>query len=127
LILRTSTNAGSSYDAGASDYSWAFSNINDSSTVSDNGATASTSPQVGTSLGNASTKSFSGEIKLYKPTSAAFHTLFQFDGVYVSAANSTIRVYGIGRRLTAADVDAIRFVMSAGNIAEGDFALYGIR
>jgi hypothetical protein len=128
LIFRTSTDGGSNYDAGASDYSYSVqSHQDDTSVASVNDDTADTSIVVAEGLGNASTASGNFEVTLYNPTSAAFHTQVGVNGSYIDTDGKFVVVSGGGRRATGANVDAARFLFSTGNIDEGGYAVYGLR
>jgi hypothetical protein len=52
--------------------------------------------------------------------------LSEFINVATNTANVMIQTTAIGRRVAAADVDAIRFLASSGNIASGTFRLYAL-
>lgn len=127
FVMRTSTNAGSSYDSGASDYKWGSHALSDAGTATPLGDTADTSIRIAASVDNSATSSLSGEVWLYKPASTTLHTNVKSDVVFVANGGDLIRQSCMGQRATAADVDAIRFLMSSGNIASGTFALFGIR
>jgi hypothetical protein len=127
LWLRTSTDGGSSYDAGASDYGHARAFVNDSGAPTDAGSPASTSILLSTGLGNAATESLNGQLTLMNPSGTAYHKLVISEVVYINDAGVMISGRTAGRRASTADVDAIRLMMSSGNIATGTFALYGIR
>lgn len=125
LRLRTSTNNGSSYDAGASDYRWAISSGNTSSGEANAGDAADSFIRIRDEVGTGTGEQISGWVRLHSPQTAAyFYTTYD-----VAAIASTAlfwRTQGAGVRTTAANVDAIEFTMSSGNIASGTFTLYGI-
>jgi hypothetical protein len=130
LRMRTSTNNGSSYDAGASDYDYVQSiGVLSGGTYAfaNTGATDSFM-RISFSIGNAANElGFNGWVYLWKPSDATyFSASYSGNGV---DGDSQIYVVdqGMGRRLTAADVDAVRFLMSSGNITSGTFRLYGIK
>lgn len=123
--IRTSSNNGSSYDSGASDYGYGFMGFN---TIADNSGIDPTAEIITTKfIGNASGESgLSGVLYLYKPSNSSgffqMNWLFNFIN---SAASPTVTV-GTGSRKASADVDAIQFYMSSGNISSGVFRLYGV-
>lgn len=128
LYFRTSTNAGSSYDAGGSDYLTATSRIVTSGGGADagQGFAAQASLSFINTLSNVAGETGAGTIKLYNPRATGVFKFFSQFGFYGSAALlQDIRLVGV--RNTSADVDAVRFLMSSGNIASGNFRLYGIR
>lgn len=129
LIMRTSSNGGVSYDAGASDYAYgaletamAAATI-DPSIVSDESASEIV---LAVSVGNAANELASIEITIFKP-SAATPCSATWAGYFKDDAGIYQSVSGSGVRVAAADVDAIRFLASSGNITSGTFTLYGLR
>ena len=126
LRFRTSTNAGVSYDSGAADYDHVLTVNNSSSgTASDVNSAGTANIQISAASGNAAGESFGGTLLLFNP-SGTNKTLVMFDFVGVNATPNTYYHKGAGSRLSAADVDAISFFMSAGNIS-GTFTLYGLK
>lgn len=130
LRMRTSTNNGSSYDAGGSDYYYLQSIVynNGGSATAGNTLTTDSFIRIAYDLGNATNDTgFNGWIYLWKPSDASyFLTTVSGSGVD-SNGNAYVVSQGTGRRLAAADVDAVRFLMSSGNISSGTFRLYGIK
>ena len=131
--LRTSSNNGSSYDAGAGNYRYSGTGnstggvLTQYSSASDTHI-ALTWPTATAGLSNVSTEAFSGTVTIYKPSGSTNFTQVNFSNAYTpSAASQFISTVGGGCRTAAADVDAIRFLMSSGNIASGTFKLYGVR
>jgi hypothetical protein len=123
--MRTSTNGGSSYDAGGSDYngqtiSGADPSITANQPASSDGIYLSTD-----GVGTASNETgYQGEIFITTPTSAQYCQVF-FEAAYIeSTSGGIVQDDGYWRRLTAADVDAVRFYFESGNIASGTFVLY---
>jgi hypothetical protein len=136
LLMRTSTNGGSSYDAGSTDYTWRqFRMRVDPSSTTENVASTGDSAlkimenSLDSGLSNLATKPSSGTVKIYKPNGAGICRL-RWEGI----SNTTdvedigwIDVHGAGARVVVADVDAIRFLANTGNLASGSFRLYGVR
>lgn len=124
--LRTSTDGGSTYDAGAGNYRYANFISNDAAATSATGSTGATNIRlVGAALGNASNELSSGWVKVFNPSAAQYGSVSAHIQYTDSAGNMGINVAS-GQRLSAGDVDAIRFMMSSGNIASGVFTLYGL-
>ena len=130
LNVRVSEDGGSTYKAGAADYS-GISLINDSA----GGAANKTGNDVYIPIGitgdheNAATGGFSGIIRMFRPSSTTHHKYFRVDGLYRRTASSNLAnaeeswmYYG-----TTNAIDAIRFTFTAGNIASGDIILYGVK
>lgn len=125
LNLRTSTNAGSSFDAGGSDYGYGGRTAIVGSGA-EFGTTAAGQVQIAATIGNASNEEgVSGVLYFWKP-SAASPTLMQWQTVHrESTAGSPSLTMGCGMRQAAADVDAIRFLLSSGTFASGRIKLFG--
>lgn len=128
LHARTSTDGGSTYDAGASDYNYAVTGFG-GGTATQAGSSAATEMQVngGLTVGNAAAEyGVSGMLTLYGAASASVYTRLQGHVSYYNTAGNLITVQFAGSRLSAADVDAVRFFFSSGNIASGTIRMYGI-
>lgn len=126
LLMRTSTDGGSTFDSGASDYRWCRFGYNDSAASGAGGSTGASSITLYISLGNAANETSSGEVTIANPSAAQCGTLWW----QISSRNQSGALDGAvgnAQRATAADVDAVRFLMSSGNIASGTFYLYGKR
>lgn len=127
LLARFSTNGGSTYDAGSSDYNYSNFGV----APAGNGATSSLGATfmhvIRNGIGNAAGEfGVSGSLQLYHAGDAAQRTrfvgLFSFD-----TANGQLEIcYTAGSRITAQDTDAMRFLMSSGNIASGTIRMYGV-
>jgi len=118
--LRTSSNNGSSYDAGASDYN----ELRFTNQMFPISATSSYIT-VTLSIGNDTNEFTSSEITIINP-SAANRTVFLLESSdFRGATNYNMTNHG-ARRNSAADVDAIQFTMQTGNIGSGTFKLYGL-
>lgn len=137
LYSRFSTNGGSSYDAGASDYNYAGFWIGDATgggTTSggiQSGAAAQiqlSSPQAGYMIGNGSAEGIHTEVTLMGQTNAALWSRLIYQGYHISNNATPLGTHqsGGGARETAQDTDAIRFLFSSGNIASGNYAVYGL-
>lgn len=112
LEMRTSTDGGSTFDAGASDYA-------DSVSINE------TSLELSDILGNATGEGFSGDVLVYNPGDATKHTHVGVGAVsFYNAAGIFVQQVRGGKRSAAADVDAARFFYSSGNIASGTIRLY---
>lgn len=125
--LRTSTDNGSTYDNGASDYSFSYdvTYSNTSSRGAGQGTGASRISLGEAQMGSTAGESFNGVIRIYKP-SGTNDTLVHFDIIAHDSDSNIQRSIGVGARNSAADVDAAQVLMSSGNIASGDFAIYGV-
>lgn len=125
FYFRTSTDGGSTYDAGGSDYGWCLWSFTDAAGSGAAAGTGDNNITLGTSLGNSTNEYASGRLTIYRP-SAAQHAYVDWQMSYMFSTGVFLGVTGSGRRIAAADVDAIRFLMSSGNVASGEFRLYGL-
>lgn len=117
--MRTSTDNGSNYDSGISDYS-----------VMNLGGAASNESfyDIAFSVGNASGEGgVFGHLYLFNPSNSTVWTTFQSTATNVNNSNAITMASRSGARKANADVDAIRFYFSSGNITSGTVTLYGIK
>jgi len=134
--MRTSTNNGSSYDSGVSDYGWLStgSYVDGVPTVTPVTSGDSTADSmilngvdVGTDFDGATNEEKTFHINLYNPTANIFtHVMSEFDG-YDNSSDLIQSVSTKAMRKSANDVNAIQFFMTSGTIESGTFKLYGIR
>ena len=122
----TSTNGGSTYDSTIGTYRWAAIAGTDAAGSSFEGSSSDTKLRVGSNLGNAANETCSGSFTLYNPSAAKYGTA-TWHNMVVNSSGVLVTRAGSGQRLSAADIDAIRFVMSSGNIASGIFTLYRLK
>lgn len=125
LWFRTSTNGGSSFDAGAADYRWTTSPNGGFSTDQSDVAIALVAYGVNASVASDANGGVSGVARLHLP-SQAFNTWVEgifgfFDGDAVTSV-----CHGAGQRMSAADVDAVQVLFESGNIASGTIDFYGV-
>ena len=132
LYLRTSTNGGSTYHSGASDYQWCTA-IAFTTAWGLAGSTADTKMVLNRNdtatqhISNSGTVGgWNGFIILHDPTYTAGGTNCTWTFDMFSDGASHCMGNGGGLRTAAADVDAIRFLMSSGNIASAKWAIYGL-
>jgi hypothetical protein len=106
LWIQTSTDGGSSYDTGSTDY--AFTNGRLKASYSGN-LDSSEDAIVLTIFGasNASNENFSFKVQIYLPAEAEY-TAFSFTGWGTESDSSAFAIVGGGFRKSAADVNAIR-------------------
>lgn len=123
--IRTSTDGGSTYDNGASDYQYSL--IEQGASYVQTLSSAATEIVLATNVGNtAATESAHGVIYLINPSAAQWATVI--GQIYSRKSTSAATIYDLyGQRATLADVDAIRFFFSSGNLDEGIIKMYGIK
>jgi hypothetical protein len=125
LYARFSDDAGVSFEADAGDYRWA----NYSAGTGYDFSSGSTQIQINNStygIGNASGETFCGTLIIYNPTHTA-STNMTWNGAYTTYNDVFVEILGGGRIVATASIEGIRFLMSSGNIASGEFRLYGLR
>jgi hypothetical protein len=120
--LRTSTDGGGSYDTGASDYKHTQWWVSSGATSGAVGDQADTSLLLST-IGNAAGESYNATIEMSAPSNAALFTTFGWREFYTAASGNIVTTIGAGQRLAAADVDAVKFSISAGTFS-GKISLY---
>jgi hypothetical protein len=126
LRVRTSTNNGSSYDSGATDYRYAYFDAKSNNTTSGFGDTTSYIELQGSSLSNdVNVNGLNGFFYLYGPSTAGY-VQNSWNTSHVNTSTDVVMTVGAGGTMLISDVDAIQFFMGSGNIASGTFRLYGI-
>jgi len=127
FLLRVSTDGGSSFDAGASDYEYhTMLQSSNSDSYAGQGTAGSSRILLGETINSVASKGgFSGTIFMYAPNNSAVFTHFTWQGMTPTSSRMQF-ASGAGARFAASDVDAIRFIMNTGNIVSGIFKLYRI-
>lgn len=125
FILKTSSNNGSSYDGTSGDYSWTKVVVLGSGSGAFSWGTSANQISLGTDFGTGTGESGVGEVLIYNP-SATTYTFCTWVLAYFDKNASQHSVNGSSVRKSAADVDAIQFTFTAGNISTGTFKLYGL-
>lgn len=123
LRMRTSTDGGSTFDSGASNYGYAYGASGTYGPVSNTGTYIETSSNM---VGSATDEGLWGEIDFNDPLNASLKTFARwqiFGRIYNSAAANIIT--GAGYRDSAADVDTVQLYFSSGNFAGGKIRLFG--
>ena len=133
LHARFSTDGGSSYDNGASDYSWFLINNNADGATGDHdtadteialsGDLNSVKAYIGNDTADAGVH---GRFELFFPHVTTVRTVAGWT-IFGDAGGSSYSniLTGSGMRLTAQDTDGLQFLFSSGNIASGTIKVYG--
>lgn len=79
----------------------------------------------GDNITNGAGESFNGKFRLFNPLGTALHKIIEGQGSYMSATFS-IGVIAKGRYIQTGNVDAVRFLMSSGNITSGEIHMFGV-
>jgi hypothetical protein len=125
LHMRTDSDGGASFDAGASDYQHVLVVTSTTGSVSGAGSATATSVQVGGAQGNQAAEKATSDITLYDPSTAEQKRIY---GIGVVPTNGGLInwISIAGSRAAGADVDAVRFFYSTGNIASGRYKVLGL-
>jgi hypothetical protein len=128
LWLRTSTNGGSSYDAGASDYShFVHGGTAGGLGIGPGGSENDVKLVLCQTVGNAANEfGVNAEVDLIGAGNAAVFTVAKGQASWINSAGATTFNDFNGQRKSAADVDAVRFLWSTGNHTSGAIRMYGV-
>lgn len=130
LQLRVSEDGGSTFKAGATDYSYAYNSEQEAGTDASNGSAGSTRILMSASVSNtASMGGVCGEVRFFAPAGTTQNKLFTYQTGFPRTSTTDFRVInGAGRFVLDTNaINGIRFLFSSGNITSGNFALYGIK
>ena len=129
LYLRTSTDNGSSFDSGASDYRYTGISTQSGNTTlsSHQGASAAQISLTREAMdSDVSHVNFNCNLWIYDPTDAQ-STFCNWSLAHERSSATLTYTAGAGDRDAAGAVDAIQFLCSSGNIESGQFYLYGAK
>lgn len=132
LLCRFSTNGGSSYDAGAGNYRYSGHSTfsNGAAAIPASGSATEIllagGAGAGSDIGNGTAEGVTIMARLMQQTNTAIKTRIDATGSYYASGDHHVSLRSGGHRNTAQDTDAIRFLMSSGNIASGAYAVYGL-
>jgi hypothetical protein len=128
LWARVSTDGGSNYDASAGNYKYA--NAATYSTVDTVFGTPRNNSAIAVilaaSVGNVSDEGVDSAALLLGQTNTAKKPKLRWDSIGYTHDDAAERISGSGIRNAAQDTDAIRFLFSSGNIASGNYAVFGL-
>lgn len=124
LYIQTSTDNGSSYDGGASDYvtqgqyhtNGGRNGVNSTNSVID--------PLGGLTMGTSTGESVSGVIFMYNPQSTAGYKQFTINMAFRGSSTSYNSTDISAFRVSTTAVDAIKFSASSGNLSSGTIRVY---
>lgn len=132
LWMRLSTNAGSSYDAGASDYRYTAGLVTEAS-AGQQGSAGDTKIRIaGSTNANDAVSNVSAEggvtarVTLMSQTNVNIWPRVDSRAVWVTGGGLGYHMNIGGHRVTAQDTDAVRFLFESGNIASGTYVVYGL-
>lgn len=129
LRLRLSTNGGSSYDSGASDYKYSghLGFTTGSNHVVSGGASSIIIAGDSTNgVGNVSDEGVHSTIEILSQTNTAKKPKVFYQCSWIYFDNGIGTMYGSAFRNAAQDTDAVQLFFSSGNISSGSYAIYGL-
>ena len=129
LYLRTSSDAGSSYDSGGTDYNWHYSHSGTGSTGYDaynNTGANFMALTYGPGSGASSIYSINGFLYCYNPSGTVKHKHFNWMTTNLDNSGELRASDGLGSRRSIADIDRLRFYWNNGTFTGGTIRLYGI-
>ncbi len=127
LWLRTSSNGGSSFNSGATDYDYTGVTVffDDAAEAVPFGSVGASAIDIGSEVGNAAAAGVQSVVEVWDnagPANKAFHFI---SGVH-EGEGGFFHINGMGRRVSTATVNALRLLFDTGNVASGSkWALYG--
>ena len=89
-------------------------------------AQSTSDQQLAYQIGNDNDQCFSGNLKIFNPSSTTFVKHFISTGNNYTFNDASINLFIAGYGNTQSAVNSVRFQMSSGNIDAGDICLYGI-
>lgn len=125
LYLRTDSNNGASFDAGAGDYGYCGSESTTTPAVNTHGSASATQVVLAGAVGNATNENVSGQVLLNFIGSATAYPTFNWDSSQLDTSTALRAYAGGGTRRSAAAIDAVQLLMSSGNLT-GVVRIYGI-
>ena len=130
LYLAYSDDAGVSWEAGASDYSYATGSNTSVPAEANNGnttlATGVLTPSV--IIGSAAGEHISGTIRMHGPANTDVNTLWETRLVMMETTANRVRsLHGVLSANVTTAVDGVQFLFSAGNLESGRITLFGIK
>ncbi len=124
LLLRTSTDNGVSYDAGASDYAFTIRfGVSGSASNGESQSGAATAIEITQAAGNDTNENGSHLVEIFDPSNTKY-THVSYRGSQIDTAGDLVRRRGNGVRLDAGAINAIQLLPSAGTLSSGTISLY---
>lgn len=126
LVMQSSTDGGASYDSTAGDYDWIYTGNSTTAAVFDaSSAGAETTMRLSSTV-LTSGDGISGRVEVFGAHQAA-PTNVEAALQYENSSSAFARILTAGRRVAAADVDAVQFLFESGNITSGTITMYGAK
>lgn len=128
LSVRISQDGGATFKAGATDYKFSRNALGDAGVNTPAGSTGATSILPTPTLSSTAANSLSGWIKFSGPSGATSYKKFRCEFTAIDSAGASDFITAGGAYVTDTNaINGVRILSSSGNIASGNFALYGLR
>lgn len=126
LQMLASQDGGATWDTTAGHYKWGNVGLKVGTGADVQQSASDAAFNIMVALGNAASRSVSASIRLYNPLSTSLQKLYS--GTLISIiTDGNLYLYTIGGAYTqTAAINALRFLMSTGNIASGTIRVYGV-
>lgn len=124
LRLQFSSNGGSSFSTGASDYTWAYSSNLANSSPNDPGSTADAAIVLALAVGSGTSESVNAEVDLFDTNISGAATRALFKCSSFSTLGTLLSIRGAGGLVATPVTDALRISFGVGNIAAIAYSLY---
>lgn len=125
LTVRTSTDAGSVWDSGISDYMYIYSGVDIQAGSVKSGQSTGDS-RIFLTLAGTEAQSAHGTLYLSNPSSSVYTTLHGTSCASQQAGTDAQSARFFGARLSSGDVTGVRFLPLAGTLTTGRITLYGL-
>lgn len=128
IYIRTSANSGSTWDSGASDYTYVVATHAAGSATSLNSAGAAQIILAEQISNTTARGGVVGQVRLYNPSGTASHKRFvsQVANPQNGTTASIISI-GQGARAATAAINGVQFLSSSGNLTSGTIRMYGVK
>mgnify|MGYP003514364281 FL=1 len=133
LSVRTSSDGGSTFDSGGTDYSYTgmqtYAGIASASFVASTGDTKVVLHSLGGASSTATNGGISGRIELLAPAQATGYHHMLFNAVWHAESSGGVlsNAHGGAARRSSAAVNALRLYFAGGNITSGTVRVYGVQ
>jgi hypothetical protein len=125
LLMRFSSDGGSTFDSGAGDYQYSARSVATNGTATDQSSAGDSAINVSANVGNATGETgVNGTLDLVSSGDGRPSVRWQISRT--SGAGIFIQNWGAGEREATVEVDAIQLLYDTGNIASGKVYLYGL-
>lgn len=128
FVVKTSTDNGSSFNGGGTDYRWAIELASQATTGGEQGSSGDSAVRLLSACGyTSSSEEAAGQLLVIDPAQAGSKTAFAHHGVHLNQSPAFISASGGGVRDKAEVNNAIQFLFNSGNISTMKYTVYGLR